>query len=113
VNFFYGFIDPAEPTVARLVDHIEHIASVAGIDHVGLGPDFVKEVYDQLTPPAAVADFEGLDAKRVIPGLEGPAGLPLVTAELVRRSWSRPDIDKVLGHNWLRVFRSDLGLPTS
>lgn len=113
VNFFYGFIDPDDPTVARLVDHVEHIASVAGVDHVGLGPDFVKEVYEQLTPPAlSVSDVEGLDGTRVIPGLDGPAGLPLVTAELVRRGWHEADIRKVLGENWLRVFRAELARPS-
>ncbi len=112
VNFFYGFIDPDAPTVGRLVDHVEHIAAVAGIDHVGLGPDFVKEVFEQLTPPAVAAvDFEGLDGRRTIPGLDGPAGLPLVTAEMVRRGWPEADVRRVLGGNWLRVFRSDLGRP--
>jgi len=107
VNFFYGFVDPVDPTVERLVDHVEHVASVAGIDHVGLGPDFVKEVFEQLTPPAVGAiDFEGLDGRRTIPGLDGPHGLPLVTAEVVRRGWPEADIRKVLGENWLRVFRS-------
>jgi membrane dipeptidase len=109
VNFFYGFIDPDAPTVERLIDHIEHVATVAGIEHVGLGPDFVKEVYEQLTPPAGEIDFEGLDGTRTIPGLDGPAGLPLVTAALLRRGWSDADIRKVLGENWLRVFRADLG----
>ncbi|MBV9291519.1 MAG: dipeptidase [Frankiales bacterium] len=112
VNFFFGFVDPASPTIGRLADHIEHVASVAGIEHVGLGPDFVKEVYEQLTPPAGTVDFEGLDARMTIPGLEGPAGLPIVTAELVRRGWPEPDIRKVLGENWLRVFRAELGVAT-
>lgn len=106
VNFFYGFIDPDAPTIERLADHIEHVASVAGIDHVGLGPDFVKEVYEQLTPPAVSVDFEGLDGRRVIPGLDGPAGLPLVTEELLRRGWQEADVRKVLGENWLRVLVS-------
>jgi membrane dipeptidase len=108
VNFFYGFIDPDAPTIGRLVDHIEHVAGVAGIDHVGLGPDFVKEVFEQLTPPAIPVDFEGIDGTRVIPGLDGPAGLPLVTEEMLRRGWPERDIVKVLGDNWLRVFRSAL-----
>jgi membrane dipeptidase len=112
VNFFYGFVDPGDPTVERLVDHMEHIASVAGIDHVGLGPDFVKEVFEQLTPPATgPVDFDGLDGSRVIPGLDGPAGLPLVTAELCRRGWPEADVRKVLGDNWLRVLRATLGAP--
>ena len=108
VNFFYGFIDPEQPTIGRLVDHIEHVAGVAGIDHVGLGPDFVKEVFEQLTPPAIPVDFDGIDGTRVIPGLDGPAGLPLVTEEMLRRGWPERDIVKVLGENWLRVFRSSL-----
>src|SRR4051795_8701413 len=83
VNFFYGFIDRDSPTVGRLVDHIEHIAGVAGIDHVGLGPDFVKEVFEQLTPPAVSLDFDGLDGRRVIAGLDGPAGVPLLPEELL------------------------------
>jgi membrane dipeptidase len=110
VNFFHGFVDPREPTLARLGDHIDHIASVAGAEHVGLGPDFVKEVYEQLTPPAASTDFEGLSATATLPGLDGPAGLPLVTAELLRRGWGEADVRKVLGGNWLRVFRSSLGM---
>ncbi len=46
VNFFARFLHESEHTVDRLVDHIEHIASVAGVDHVGLGPDFLKEIED-------------------------------------------------------------------
>jgi membrane dipeptidase len=108
VNFFYGYIDPVQPSVRRLVDHIEHIAEVAGLDHVGLGPDFVKQLYDELAPLDDQVLFEGLDGKRVIDGLDGPAGLPLVTAELLTRGWKEPGIRQVLGENWRRVFRSAL-----
>lgn len=110
VNFFYGFIDAANPTMDRLVDHIEHIASVAGIDHVGLGPDFIKEVFEELPLPPDGELLDGFDDKLTIPGLDGPAGLPLVTEALVRRGWRDNNIRKVLGDNWLRVFRSDLGV---
>ena len=44
VNFFPPFVHDREPTVDRLVDHVEHVAEVAGIEHVGIGPDFVAEV---------------------------------------------------------------------
>ena len=113
VNFFYGFIDPLQPTLDRLVDHIEHIASVAGIDHVGLGPDFIREVCEEFPPPPGEALLDGFDDTIVIPGLDGPAGLPLVTAILVGRGWPEDDIRKVLGENWLRVFRAELGVPAS
>jgi membrane dipeptidase len=111
VNFFHGFIDEHAATIGRLVDHIEHIASVAGVDAVGLGPDFVKEVYDEMPAPVDDLDDGDLDGRMAIAGLEGPAGLPLVTAELVNRGWPESDIRKVLGENWLRVFRTHLGRP--
>jgi membrane dipeptidase len=110
VNFFHGFIDESAPSVARVVDHIEHIASVAGIEHVALGPDFVKEIYEELTLPFDEPLPDNLDGRVAITGLEGPAGLPLVTEEMVSRGWREADIRRVLGDNWLRVFRSTMGV---
>ena len=83
VNFYAGFLDKSEHTIDRLVDHIEHVASVAGIDHVGIGPDFLKEI-ETMIWPAWRDDFvvEGVDIRDCIPGLEGPRGLPLVTEAL-------------------------------
>ena len=68
-----------------LVDHIEHVAKVAGVDHVGLG-----------------SDFDGVDS--MPEGLQGIDGLPKITLELLRRGWSEDDVKKVLGENFLRVF---------
>lgn len=68
-----------------LIDHIEHIAKVAGVDHVGLG-----------------SDFDGVDS--MPQGLEGIDGLPKITLELLRRGWSDEDVKKVLGENFLRAF---------
>jgi membrane dipeptidase len=71
--------------LAKLVDHIEHVAKVAGVDHVGLG-----------------SDFDGVFA--MPEGLQGIDGLPKITEELLRRGWSDEDVKKVLGANFLRVF---------
>lgn len=71
--------------LATLVDHIEHVAKVAGVDHVGLG-----------------SDWDGAPTMPV--GLEGMDGLPLITRELLARGWSDEDVKKVLGENFLRVF---------
>ena len=111
VNFFPAFVDPHRPTVDRLVDHIEHIASVAGIAHVGIGPDFIKEYVDELYPQYPTLKFEGLDTKATIEGLDGPQHLAVLTDALRRRGVAEPDVGKILGENFLRVFRTVLGVP--
>jgi membrane dipeptidase len=80
-----GFGDLLKTPLSVLIDHIEHIAKVAGVDHVGLG-----------------SDWDGAPAFPV--GLEGMDRLSAITRELVRRGWSDEDVKKVLGENFLRVF---------
>jgi membrane dipeptidase len=80
-----GFGDLPKTPISVLIDHIEHIAKVAGVDHVGLG-----------------SDFDGVPA--LPEGLSGMDGLPKITLELLRRGWSDGDVKKVLGENFLRVF---------
>lgn len=82
-----GDLDLAVGGVADVVDHIEYIAEVAGIDAVGIGSDFDGMT---LTPE----------------GLEDVSCYPAITEELLRRSWSEADIRKVLGENTLRVLEA-------
>ena len=71
--------------VGHLVDHIDHIVKVAGIDHVGLGSD-----YDGITyGPEQMPDV---------------SGFPYVTQELLNRGYSTGDIKKILGENFIRVL---------
>lgn len=111
INFFHAFVDPREPTVGRLVDHIEHVAALAGIDHVGIGPDFVKEYFDEVHPHEPDLMIEGVRAGGVIQGLETSADLAQLTKEMFERGFSPSDISKVLGHNFLRVFSEVMGKP--
>jgi membrane dipeptidase len=115
VNFFAGFVDEDESrcTVARVVDHIEHVADITGTSAVGLGPDFLDQVFTELYPTVTSMVTEGVDAKKYVPGLEGPSGLALITQELVGRGWAEPDVRAVLGGNDLRLFRGELGVPFS
>src|SRR5215470_12457058 len=71
-------------TIAQVADHIEHVAKVAGVDHVGLGSDYAG------------------DGGPV--GLEDVTGFPRLIAELVRRGWKDEDIRKVAGGNLVRTF---------
>jgi membrane dipeptidase len=75
------------PPLSSLIDHIDHMAKVAGIDHVGLGSDF--DGVGGATP-------EGIDSA---------ADLPKITQALLDRGYSADDIRKILGGNILRVFR--------
>jgi membrane dipeptidase len=114
VNFFAGFVDAESPTMDRLVDHIAHIAGTIGIEHVGLGPDFVREVFEEKIPMCDRPVIKyGMDLMQCVPGLEGPRGLPLVTEALLGRGFSESEVRAVLGGNVHRLFRAELGRPTA
>jgi len=76
------------PPLKALIDHIDHVAKVAGIDHVGLGSDF--DGVSGATPQ----------------GIDSAADLPKITQALLDRQYSAEDIRKILGGNLMRVFRA-------
>ena len=73
------------PPLSLLIDHIDHIAKIAGIDHVGLG-----------------SDFDGIPSSPE--GMDSAADLPKITQALMARGYSAEDMRKILGGNFLRVF---------
>ncbi|MES2390940.1 MAG: dipeptidase [Acidobacteriota bacterium] len=74
------------PPFESLVDHFDHVAQVAGIDHVGIGSDF--------------------DGYAVLPaGMESAADLPKITEALHKRGYTAEQLKKLLGGNLLRVMR--------
>jgi membrane dipeptidase len=74
--------------LSRLIDHIDHIAKVAGVDHVCLG-----------------SDFDGVPALPV--GMEDVSKLPAIAVELRQRGYREADITKILGENTLRVLEAN------
>src|SRR5208283_4853624 len=80
------------PPLKSLIDHIDHIAKVAGVDHVGLGSDF--DGVSGATPQ----------------GIDSAADLPKITQALLDRGYSADDIKKILGGNLMRVFREVQGV---
>ena len=93
-----------EPTLDKLVDHISHIADLVGIDHVGLGLDFVKDD----GPLFPEDEIFGVGQNRLIPDFENEDDLINITDCMVRRGFAETDISKVLGGNFLRVLRQVL-----
>jgi membrane dipeptidase len=78
-------------SLTRIVDHIDRVVKLVGINHVGIG-----------------SDFDGIQA--VPADLKSVADLPKLTAELLRRGYSESDIDKILGGNMLRVMEANESL---
>jgi membrane dipeptidase len=75
----------ARPPLKSLIDHIDHVAKVAGIDHVGLG-----------------SDFDGIPSSPE--GMDSAADLPKITQALLERGYNQAQIHKILGGNFMRVF---------
>ena len=105
-----AFIDPDNPTIDSVVDHIEHIANTVGIDHVGIGADYVREYFDEVYPTYEDIRIEGADIRATIEGLDSPAGMPLLIEALAARGFSGEELRKIVGENFLRVFREVVGV---
>ena len=78
--------------VSRIVDHIDHIVKLVGVDHAGIG-----------------SDFDGVQATTA--DLSNVADLPNLTKELLRRGYTEGDVDKILGGNMLRVMDQSVKNP--
>jgi len=113
VNLLAAFISDRDATIERVVDHYEHIAEVAGIEHVGIGPDFVTDVFADLYPADVDLTREGLDPKARVPHLYASRHLPNLTSALLERGFGEHDVRLILGENFLRLFRQVLGMPAS
>jgi len=74
------------PPLKSLIDHIDHVAKIAGIDHVGLG-----------------SDFDGVTS--LPEGIDSVVDLPKITQALYQRGYTREQILKILGGNFMRVMR--------
>jgi membrane dipeptidase len=79
-------LDVPLPPLTMVADHVEHIARVAGVEHVGLGGDFDGSFFQT-------------------DGLRDVAGYPNLFAELIRRGWTDGDLARLAGTNVLRVMR--------
>jgi len=95
INFYSGFVVPtaelhadkkARGTLTTVIDHIEHVIRVAGINHVGIG-----------------SDYDGVS--RLPVGLEDVSTYPRITQSLLDRGYDQKAIHAILGGNVMRVLR--------
>jgi membrane dipeptidase len=103
-------IDPAEPTIERAVDHVDHAVAVMGIEHVGLGGDFIRQVWrawPKEEPPDSLLPG-GMPMDASIEGLAGPEDYPALVDALRGRGYEGERLDAILGGNLLRLLRRSL-----
>ena len=123
--------DPREATLEGVLDHIDYVVNLVGVDHVGLGTDFTDAIYrlesgeiQPRTPrrtfyagaalwrerrPEMLGTNEEWATVPYARGWERAANTPNVTRGLVARGYDDPSIGKILGENWLRVFAEVCG----
>lgn len=81
-------VNAMRPPLNLLIDHIDYIAKLVGVDYVGLG-----------------SDFDGINSAPL--ELDDVTGFPSITRELIRRGYNKKEIRKILGGNFLRVFKAN------
>jgi len=81
-------VEAARPPLSMLLDHLDYIVKLAGVDHVGLG-----------------SDFDGINSTPQ--QLDDVTGYPVITKALLERSYSKKDIGKIMGGNILRVLKAN------
>jgi membrane dipeptidase len=77
-----------QPPLSLLIDHIDYIVKLIGVDHVGLG-----------------SDFDGISSAPK--ELKDVTSMPLITKALLKRGYSKADVRKILGENFIRVFKAN------
>jgi membrane dipeptidase len=85
---YHEEVKALRPSLSLLLDHLDYIVKLVGVDHVGLG-----------------SDFDGINSAPQ--QLDDVTAMPLITKELLKRGYSKKDIRKILGGNFLRIFKAN------
>jgi membrane dipeptidase len=119
VNFFLGHPTRTSDVnqlprvgVDAYVDQLEYVRKLVGIDHVAFGPDFGQgraAVWAMRNRVVLPPDVFGEGFLVYARDFENPSQFPNVTRSLIQRGWSSAEIRKVLGENWLRVYKQVWG----
>jgi membrane dipeptidase len=97
-----------QASVEDYLNAIDYLVELTGVDHVGLGTDFMEEIPAEIM----MASLKGISAETLqkyysstlVEGFESPAEFPRVTEGLLSRGYSPEEVKKIMGRNWLRLF---------
>jgi membrane dipeptidase len=106
------------PNGATLLDHIDHVAKVAGEDHVSIGTDGsvlplvidakareeARKAYEQRTAAGIAAPGEGPDVFTIVEDYNSIDKLERLGSDLMKRGWTTAQVEKLLGRNLLRLY---------
>lgn len=123
VNGFPGFLGKDhQPTMDRFIEHLDYMVERAGIDHVALGIDYYEGMHPVADEGEAKKFFKQQLAQRrwseanypapphhYPQGMATPKELPALTGRLLARGYKPDDVKKLIGGNWLRLFRTVWG----
>ena len=87
-KFYDSEMEKVRPTLSQLMDHIDYLTKMGGVDHVGIG-----------------SDYDGVESVTV--GMDDVTCYPKITKELRQRGYSKKDIRKILGGNVMRVMKAN------
>lgn len=122
VGFPFFLSASPRPTLDLFIDHIAYVADLVGIDHVALGIDYYNAMHPAMTEDEASRWYQvrvkaGTWRPDTYPppphyfpdGIETPRKMPNLTRRLLERGFKRDDVQKILGLNWMRIYRQVLG----
>lgn len=107
-----NFVKASEPTtIEDVINHVDYVAKMIGVEHVGIGSDIDLDGYDDMPPEdykRLKESYKGSYAFRDkidIEGIDHPKRMFDLTEALIRRRYSDDNITGILGGNWIRVLR--------
>lgn len=112
VNFHPTFLSDGDATVTHLAEQIEHLASVVGLDHVALGPDFTYDPWRQSLRGARSYNGVPMDITRRYP-IHRPGEIERLRAELDRRGMPSEDVTRIFSSNLVALLERVLPSRTS
>jgi membrane dipeptidase len=102
-------VDRDAPTLSRWLDHFDHAVTVMGIEHVGVGADFVDQVTSrQGSEPTEVPQHKDPKSRFTLDGFAGPEDFPWLFTALQERGYETPRLEAIMNGNWLRILRNAL-----